>query len=84
MNVIAPTNIKQFRRCVGVLAYLAKWIPYFSTKIKPLISIKVTFPLNAMSTEAFSELKSSLCKACSKLIDENEPFALNVKPQMFQ
>ena len=60
MNV--PSNIKELRCCVGMLAYYAKWIPDFSTKIKPLTSKNVTFPLDTIATAAFSGLKAAYAK----------------------
>ena len=70
-----PTNRNSLRRVVGMLAYDAKWIPQFSDRIQPLMSVKA-FPLGTAPLTAYNLRKRELEKATLHSIDESCPLVV--------
>ncbi|XP_071814632.1 uncharacterized protein [Apostichopus japonicus] len=68
-----PQNLKALRRCMGMFAYYARWIPNFSSKIKPLTE-SPTFPLGEEAVKAFDRLKADIENSVVTAIDETIPF----------
>ena len=70
-----PRNTKELKRCMGMFAYYARWIPNFSEKIK-VLSMTKEFPLVSEATKTFDRLRQSLVNACLRFIDEDEHFTV--------
>ncbi|PIK38271.1 hypothetical protein BSL78_24891 [Apostichopus japonicus] len=68
-----PQNLKALRRCMGMFAYYARWIPNFSSKVKPLTE-SPTFPLGEEAVKAFDRLKADIENSVVTAIDETIPF----------
>ena len=58
-----------------MFAYYGKWIPDFSSKIQPLVSVKI-FPINAEALTTFTSLKKELETVTLASIDETKPFVV--------
>ena len=58
-----------------MFSYYAKWVPEFSTKIRPLVQADVTssFPLSSETANAFQTLHFLLTSACLASIREGIP-----------
>lgn len=74
IDLPVPCNLKSLKRMVGFFAYYSKWIPNYSSKIKPLIDAE--FPLCAVSVEAINSLKKDISNAVLMAIDDHEPFLI--------
>ena len=61
-----------------MFSYYARWIPDFSSKIRPLVQSNVssTFPLPLDASQSFSNLLQDLAAASVKCIQENVPFVV--------
>ena len=70
-----PQTSKALRRCVGLFAYYAKWVPNYSKKIRPLVE-SATFPLSSEAIEAFSVIKEDIARSVIKVVDTEVPFVL--------
>jgi len=75
IDLPAPKNRRDLQRVVGIFAYYAKWLPNFSEKIRPLMSVTL-FPLSDDVAATFKRLKQDLSKAYLDSIDENAPFTI--------
>ena len=58
-----------------MFAYFTKWIPQFSDRIQPLMSV-TTFPLGIAPLTANNLLRRELEKATLHSIDESYPFVV--------
>ena len=58
--------------------YYARWIPDFSSKIRPLVQSKVSssFPLSFEATQNFSSLRRDIAAACVTCIRKRLPFVV--------
>ena len=70
-----PQTSKALRRCVGLFAYYAKWVPNYSKKIRPLIDCD-SFPLSPDAMEAFQAIKDDIARSVIKVVDTDVPFVL--------
>ena len=61
-----------------MFSYYAKWVPKFSTKIRPLVQANVTssFPLSSEAANAFETLRSQLTSASVASIREGIPLTV--------
>lgn len=73
LEMPVPSDNRSLKRFMGMLAYYSKWIPSFSSKIKPLCET-CDFPLIGFQLEAINNLKSDLLRACLSCIYDDEPF----------
>ena len=72
-NMKPPETPRQLKRVKGMLAYYAKWILNFSSKMKPLTQV-TRFPISGPALRAFETLKKDLEKVTLNAIDEDKPF----------
>lgn len=70
-----PQTSKALRRCVGLFAYYAKWVPNYSKKIRPLIESD-TFPLSSEAMDAFRLIKDDIARSVITVVDTELPFVL--------
>ena len=70
-----PQTSKALRRCVGLFAYYAKWVPNYSKKIRPLIDCD-NFPLSTEALEAFRIIKGDIAQSVIRVVDTDVPFVL--------
>ena len=70
-----PGSAKELKRCMGLLAYYAKWIADFSEKALPLTSVK-EFPLSSKAREAFDEMKKELERISLSAYHDHVPFEI--------
>ena len=68
-----PRNAKELKRTMGFFAHYSRWIPGFSTKIKPLSQCS-EFPISLNALKAFQLLKGDIEKSVVVAIDESKPF----------
>ena len=68
----------ELQKVLGMFSYYARWIPNFSSKIRPLVQSNVNspFPLSSDASRSFSTLRSDLAAACVSCILEGVPFVL--------
>ena len=61
-----------------MFSYYARWIPNFSSEIRPLVQSDVnsSFSLSSDASRSFSTLRSDLAAACVSCIQEGVPFVL--------
>jgi len=57
-----PFNAKELQHMLGMFSYYAKWIPYYSEKIKPLVVLKKT-PSEWWGIACFKYVKTDLSSA---------------------
>ena len=62
--------MKELKRCLGMFAYYAKWIPNFLEKIALLTKVD-SFLLSDCAVKVFEILRQSLLNACSVLMIMN-------------
>ena len=60
---------------MGLFAYYAQWISYYSDKIKPLVINRV-FPLKDQALSSFVNLKSELADVTLGVINEKDPLTV--------
>ena len=70
-----PTNSSSLKRCIGMFAHYAKWVPKFSEKVHPLVNAK-SFPLTAEAVSAFETLKNDISESVVSSVDLNSPFTV--------
>ena len=77
-----PQKKAELQRVNGMFSYYAKWVPEFSTKIRPLALANLTFsfPLSSEAANAFETLRSQLTSACSLALEKEFRSLLNVMP----
>lgn len=68
-----PESMKALKRCLGLFAYYAQWVPQYADKARPLLKA-TTFPLEAEARQAFVAIKNDIAKAAMHAIDESLPF----------
>ena len=73
-----PQCKTELQRVLGMFSYYARWIPNFSSKIRPLVQSNVnsSFPLSSDASRSFSTLRNDLAAACVSCIQEGVPFVL--------
>ena len=73
-----PQTKPELQRALGMFSYYARWIPNFSSKIRPLVQSNVssTFPLSLDASQSFSNLLQDLAAASVTCIQENVPFVV--------
>ena len=73
-----PQKKTELQRVIGMFSYYAKWVPEFSTKIRPLVLANITssFPLSSEAANAFETLRSQLTSACLASIREGIPLTV--------
>ena len=79
MNLQLPTCKSAPQRLVGMFAYYARRISYFSERIRPL-NLAITcndFPLSKESAEAFESLKETLLNCCLSYIRDDVHFQVD-------
>ena len=59
LDLPLPTCKSELQRAIGIFAYYAKWVPDFSTEVRPLIQSNLTssFPLTSEAAKAFETLR---------------------------
>ena len=70
-----PTDSPSLRRTLGLLSYYSQWIPNYSNRITPLITVK-TFPLDSVACQCLHDLKEDICRAFVAALDENVPIEI--------
>ena len=70
-----PRDKKSLQRLIGLFAYYAKWIPSYSEKIRPLISVS-SFPLHPDCRAAIEQLKMDISRAVVAVIRDDAPFTV--------
>ena len=70
-----PRSNKALQRCIGLFAYYAKWVPNYSTKIRPMIECK-SLPLSASALEAFVTIKKDISRSVITVVDPALPFVV--------
>jgi len=83
MELPVPQKHRDLKRCLGMLAYYARWIKNYFGKVKPLTIKSVTFPLSHAALAPFEQLRSELLNACLGCIDEREPFTVECDASHF-
>ena len=86
-----PTCKSELQRAIGMFAYYAKWIPNFSTEVRPVIQSNLTssFPLTSEAAKAFETLRNELSSSVLTCVKEGVPFVveccciLNKESQFF-
>ncbi|XP_072324752.1 uncharacterized protein [Scyliorhinus torazame] len=68
-----PTCPKELRRCLGLFAYYAQWVPEYADKARPLLR-SPSFPLPPEACQAFHLLKTTIARAAMHAVDESAPF----------
>ena len=77
LKMTLPQTKPELQRASGMFLYYARWIPDFSSKIRPLFQSNFSsFPLSQDSTQSFSTLRRDLASACVTCIQEEVPFVL--------
>ena len=69
-----PTSPKSLARLVGLFAYYSKWIPSFSSRIRPLI--KATLPLSNLAKTSITTLKNLIANSVRTTIKDSEPLSI--------
>ena len=67
---------------MGLFSYYAKWVPNFSTIIRPLVQTK-TFSLSEEASQALREMKDKLAKATLQPIDKAIPITVETDASDF-
>lgn len=67
-----PSDQNSLLRAIGFFAYYSRWIPHYSTKIRPLLDVK-QFPFNGSAKEAFDSLRNDIKKASLSPFVSNRP-----------
>ena len=77
-----PQTKTELQRALGMFSYYARWIPDFSSKIRPFVQSNVSssFPLSLEATQNFSSLCHDLAAACVTCIREGVPFVVECDP----
>jgi hypothetical protein len=70
-----PRDSKSLQRIIGFFAYYAKWVPMYSSKVRPLIDTK-SFPLTNEAISSFESMKKDITNAMVHAINDNIPFTL--------
>ena len=65
-----------------MFAHYAKWIPNFSTKIRPLVDTKV-FPITKLAEKCFSDIRQDIAKSVVSDIDPSVPFTVGTDASEF-
>ena len=76
------TTKKELQRIMGLFAYYAKWIPYYSATIRPLTKTE-KLPLDDEARQALNTLKDQLARASLHPIDESIPFTVETDASDF-
>ena len=78
LNMRLPKSKPELQRVLGMFSYYAKWVPDFSSKIRPLVKSNTasSFPLSDEATESFNTVRRNLADACVSCIRDNVPFVL--------
>ena len=77
-----PKTKKELQRMMGLFAYYAKWIPYYSATIRPLVQT-VKLPLDDEAQKALITLKNLLAQASLHPVDESIPFTVETDSSDF-
>ena len=75
MEMPVPSDMNSLRRALGLLSYYSKWIPRFSEKLRPILSVK-EFPLSTSAVKSFEEMKIEISEACLHAIEDGVPFVV--------
>ena len=77
-DLLLPQKKAEPKRVIGMFSYCAKWVPEFSTKIRPLAQANVTssFPLSSEASNAYETLRSQFISACLASIREEIPLTV--------
>lgn len=75
MEMPVPSDTNSLRRALGLFSYYSKWIPRFSEKLRPIISVK-EFPMPTAAVEAFEEMKNEIAEACLHAIEDGVSFVV--------
>jgi hypothetical protein len=75
MEMPVPSDMNSLRRALGLLSYYSKWIPRFSEKLRPILSVKA-FPLSTAAVKAFEEMKTEISEASLHAIEDGVPFVV--------
>ncbi len=70
-----PDSRKSLGRVIGLFAYYAKWIPKYSEKIQPLLSVK-SFPLNNSAISAFDSIREEITQSLKVPINHSMSFTV--------
>ena len=78
LKMSLPKSKPGLQRVLGMFSYYAKWVPDFSSKIRPLVKSNTTssFPLSDEASESFNTIRRDLANACVTCIRDNVPFVL--------
>lgn len=67
-----PSDTASLRRTLGLLSYYSQWIPNYSSRIAPLLSI-ASFPAGPEAKACFDTLKEDICEASVAALDDRLP-----------
>ena len=70
-----PTDSSSLKRTLGLLSYYSQWIPNYSNRISPLLTVK-TFPLDSVACQCLHDIKEDVCRASVAALDENVPMEI--------
>ena len=76
------TTKKELQQIMGLFAYYVKWIPNYSTTIRPLVQT-VKLPLDVQAQKALIALKNQLARASLHTVDESTPFTVETDASDF-
>ena len=75
MEMPVPSDMNSLRRALGLLSYYSKWIPRFSERLRPILSVK-EFPLSTAAVKSFEEMKTEISKSFLHAIEDGVPFVV--------
>lgn len=74
LDMPLPETPKALARLRGLFAYYSKWVPSFSSKVRPLVGAEL--PLSSEARLAISALKETIVKAVRSTVSEDLPFTV--------
>ena len=63
LDLPVPTDSASLKRAMGLFSYYSQWVPQYSDKIQPLISLD-SFPLSEKAIASFELVKRCVSEAC--------------------
>lgn len=75
MNMPIPSNAKALQRLLGLFSYHSKWVPQYSEKIQPLLTVS-NFPLSSECINCIDRIKLEIKKSSLVSFDENLPITV--------
>ena len=63
LDLPVPTDSASLKRAIGLFSYYSQWVPQYSDKIQPLISL-TSFPLSEKALASFELIKRCVSESC--------------------